>query len=603
MLRFGRAHFSVCLLAVMASACSGEDLTGLDTAVGSRSAPLRDLSASEASEDLEQIFTYIRTFYGPAEYKEARFGYSIDALEDEARALLAAAPGDDGFYAAANWFLTRLDDGHVALVTSPNSNPIFNYVVGIFLQPVEGKALVAELFDPSLADLGIAYGDEVLTVDGISPFDQLDEFLELDAIANDLTNEHLIYHALIRPGFAASIRPVAPTAHVEFRRADGSEYARDLIWREDTDSRVPFVGLTDQGSLTTSDSFLSRRALEFNTYAKGSLATIGSVTPFFLTAETSAAFDITPVTPNAEMQAKYGLDPTALPDIFAALYSHAGKSILLIRQSSYDALDELDVALRLQYYRAILDQYDGFADALVVDQTHNPGGFIDYCTSFARLFMKAPGGNFVQAFNPDRTWINDFRDYARTLDPTLSSEASRTYELRAELIEQAYDSGANLTAPIPFDLSPLLQPDDTYVWQKPLLVLTDELAGSCGDAFPMLIKNNGTAPIFGRRTMGLGGNVEPFGPLPNSAADIYLTRGMFTTHRDDETYPPSVFIENNGVQPDIEHVISAADFRAGFVDYMTHFSDVIAAEVDAANALPAPPESPHPSEMPHPVPE
>jgi C-terminal processing protease CtpA/Prc len=254
------------------------------------------------------------------------------------------------------------------------------------------------------------------------------------------------------------------------------------------------------------------------------------------------------------------------------------------------------MAARLQYYRAILDQYDNFADALVVDQTHNPGGFIDYCTSFARMFMTAPGGNFVQAFNPDRRWINDFRDYARVLDPSLSTEASLTYELRAEVVEDAYDSGASLTAPMPFDLSASLLPDDTYVWQKPMLVLTDELAGSCGDIFPMLIKSNGTAPIFGRRTMGLGGNVEPFGPLSNSAADLYLTRGMFTTHRDDETYAPKDFVENNGVQPDIDHVISADDFRAGFVDYMTHFSDVVAAEVDAANA----PASPPPSEAPHP---
>jgi hypothetical protein len=94
--------------------------------------------------------------------------------------------------------------------------------------------------------------------------------------------------------------------------------------------------------------------------------------------------------------------------------------------------------------------------------------------------------------------------------------------------------------------------------------------------------------------MGLGGNVEPFGPLSNSAADLYLTRGMFTTHRNDETYPPEVCVENNGVHPDVEHVISVGDFRAGFVDYMTHFSDVVAAEVDAANAPAPPSDSPHP---------
>lgn len=127
-----------------------------------------------------------------------------------------------------------------------------------------------------------------------------------------------------------------------------------------------------------------------------------------------------------------------------------------------------------------------------------------------------------------------------------------------------------------------------------MIVLIDELAGSCGDAFPMLIHDNDVAPLFGRRTMGLGGNVEPFGPLTHSDAVLYLTRGLFTTHRDDETYAPEAFVENNGVLPDIEHVISVDDFRAGFVDYVTHFSDELARRVDAAKAPPPSPPPPSP---------
>jgi C-terminal processing protease CtpA/Prc len=129
------------------------------------------------------------------------------------------------------------------------------------------------------------------------------------------------------------------------------------------------------------------------------------------------------------------------------------------------------------------------------------------------------------------------------------------------------------------------------VWTKPLVVLIDELAASCADVFPMLIKNNHAAPLFGRRTMGAGGNVEGFGPLTNSLATLSLTRGTFTSHQDDEAYVPSDFVENNGVQPDIEHIITASDFRTGFVDYMAHFSAVIAAQIDQANQ-PSPPEQP-----------
>jgi hypothetical protein len=527
------------------------------------------MTRAEAEADLEQLFGYIRTFYGPYEYKEARFGYSIAALEDEARAIFDGEPTDDGFYTAGNWLLSRFDDGHVNLLAALRSNPIVRYEVGLFLTPVEGKALVAEVAE-TLAGMGIAYGDEVVAVDGVSPFTLLaDEIREIDGFGNPITNQHLIFRALSRPGFAANLRPQGPTAHLDLRRADGTDYTLDLIWREIRNEPVRFNTEATALNALQTQSYLSRRALEVNAGAEGSLATIGSPTPFFLTPATAAAFDITPVTPNAAMLAQYGLDPSQLPSIFAGLYSHAGKTILLIRQSVYGDPGEL------QYYRAVMDQFDNFVDGLVIDQTHNPGGSIQYCVDFARLFTATAGESFVQAYNTDRSWVNDLRGLARSIDPTLSSELALRFELLATRIENAYDAGDPITQPLPLLTGSELLPDEIYVWTKPRLVLIDELAGSCADIFPMLVKANRLAPLFGRRTMGLGGNVEGFGPLTNSQASLTLTRGLFTTHQDDETYSPGDFVENNGVQPDIEHVISVSDFRRGFVDYMTHFSDVI----------------------------
>ncbi|HEU4578267.1 MAG TPA: S41 family peptidase [Polyangiaceae bacterium] len=563
------------------------------------------MTNAERAEDLQQIFAYVRTFYGPYEYKEQRFGYSIPALEATARQMLARTGGDDGFYSAANWFLSRLRDGHVSLESPPDSNPIAQYIIPLFLQPVQGKALVAEIFEPSLLEEGIEYGDEVLSVDGISPFDQLGEYGKLHSFANDLSDQHLIYHALIRPGFAASLRPRAPTAHIQFRRSDGSEYARDLVWREDRSDPLPFA--LEQGPLPAlhKDAFFIHGALARNALVHGSLASWGAPLPFFYTQATAAVFDVTPVGPNAQMLARYGLDPSSAPtDIFAALYSYQGKTILLVRQSGYAYDDPAEIDARLAYYRAILDQYDAFVDGLVLDQTHNPGGNIRYCIDFARLFLSEPGPNFVQAYNTDRTWINEFRAWARASDPTLASEESQNYELRGSLVEAAYDAGKSTTDPLALYRGNELRPDGSYVWTKPRVVLIDELSGSCGDIFPMLIQRNGAAPLFGRRTMGLGGNVEAVGALANSTALLHLTRGLFTSHRDDENYPPSAFIENNGIEPDIEHEISVDDFRNGFVEYMAHFSQVLAAQIDGTSApTEPPPADPGASLDPAPLPE
>lgn len=585
MLHFRDLGYVVCCAAVDL-ACSGQVTATLDDpGVASASAALRDMTAVEASEDLEQLFTYVRTFYGPYEYKEARFGYSIAELEDEARSMLAGTPTDDGFYAAANWFLSRFDDGHVGLQPAPDSNPVLGYQIGIFVQAVEGKALVAELLEPSLADIGVAYGDEVIAVDGVSPFALVDsEIRKFESSGNALTNQNLIYRAFIRPAFAANIRPVSPTAHVDFRRADGSEYSRDLIWRAAHDNPVSFVGIPEAMTALPQDSFISYRALEIGAYARSALAKLGAPTPFFLTPATAAAFEITPVTPNPSMLAKYGLNPNALPDIFAALYAYADKTILLIRQGQYTGVDEADRSAQLQYYRAIMDQFDPFVDGLVVDQTHNPGGSLSYCTEFARLFASTPGYNWVQAYNTDRKWVNQFRSLARSLDPSLSTEESQSVELLAARIEAAYDAGMGITSPMPISRGNELRPDETYVWSKPRIVLIDELACSCADVFPLLVKRNNLAPLFGRRTMGLGGSVESFGPLANSQASVRLTRSLLTTYQSDETYEPEDFLENSGVQPDVEHVITVNDFRSGFVEYMTHFSKALVSQIDGAES-------------------
>ncbi|HTV25223.1 MAG TPA: S41 family peptidase, partial [Polyangiaceae bacterium] len=372
------------------------------------------MTASEASADLEQLFGYVRTFYGPYEYKEARFGYSIADLEEQARDMLADEPTDDGFYTAANWFLSRFDDGHVGLTAAPSSNPVTGYNIPIFITPVENKALVAAV-GTALDGLGVAYGDEVVAVDGVDPFTLAEtQVRKLDGFGNPLTNQHLIYRALLRPGFAAGLRPTSPTAHIEFRRADGSEYALDLIWREVRDESPTFV--PEGPSLLEPESYLATRALAINASAQGSLLELGSPTPFFYNAVTSSVFDITPVTPNAAMLARYGVDPAAVPAIFSALYSFAGKTLLLIRQAGYGDGSEL------AYYRAVLDQYENFVDGLVIDQTHNPGGSIQYCTDFARLFMSETGQNFVQAYNADRKWVNDLRDAVDAADPDLTTE-------------------------------------------------------------------------------------------------------------------------------------------------------------------------------------
>jgi hypothetical protein len=47
---------------------------------------------------------------------------------------------------------------------------------------------------------------------------------------------------------------------------------------------------------------------------------------------------------------------------------------------------------------------------------------------------------------------------------------------------------------------------------------------------------------------------------------------LFTTFRPDGQYPDSVFVENNGVTPDLEYTHTVQDFREGYKNYFEAFS-------------------------------
>lgn len=580
-----RALLSTCLTALALSlGCSSEDSTAVQSpSIHALQAPLRDLTAEEALDDLEHLFSYVRSLYGPYEYKQARFGYSIEALEASARERLANAPGDDGFYATATWFLTRLQDAHVRLIPGARSNPVVTYRIAVDLQSVEGKALVARLGDPTLAQLGIDIGDEVVSIDGAAPHDLLADITELESLANPVSNQQLIAYAFSRPGFAARLRPSSPTAHVVFRHADGSEYARDLIWRQLQQSPVSFVEAPEGLTRLRDDSFLWRPRAELELESpEATLFSLGAPQPFFVTGATEAAFGVQAVTPSPETLAALQIDPGALPDIFAGVYEYQGKKILLLRQPTYAPPD---IGLALRYYLGTLVDFESQVDGLVIDQTHNPGGSVAFVSEFFELFGGDATRKFVQAVNTDRSWIDGLRADAVAADPTLAGEAARGFLLRASLVESAYDAGEPLTTPISLTDDRLLDTSG-YVWKKPLLVLIDELAISGGDAFPLLMQANRVAPLFGQRTMGGGGSVELVAQLPHSNAGLRLTRGLFTASRPSGTYADTDFVENRGVFPDILHELTVADFRAGFVGYMTHFSDQIVSQINARSPAP-----------------
>lgn len=532
------------------------------------------LTKAQAQEELTVLVSKIKALYGPLDFKQERFGFKFDDAVAEASAGLATAEDDAAIGAVYAKLLMKFRDGHVGIRFPGNNTDIRSYKLGMFLVPIENRAIVAQV-EPSLSEQGVAVGDELLLIDGEKPMELLPLLRQYSAFGNEVSDQHSITFLTNRKFYMTDLKPKDSFAALQFVRADGTVYQVRVAWQVSKEDTATVQLAEGPGA----SNFLFTGFGDMREMGRGSLMQMGQYRPYFASEQVKSAVGLVEVQASDEYLKKYGVERDQLKDqqgeaIYAALYSYKGKRILLVRQPGYYP-EVLKAENLIKGYRAILDQYDDLVDVLVIDQTHNPGGSLSYAKDFFGLFIGKPALNLVQHMNADRDWIYGLNEWAMEIQNTEPGFAA-ALRARSEVIDKALTQGKRLSDPMPVIGFEYVEPDKSYTWKKPILVLADELAGSCGDIFPMYMQRNGIAKIFGERTMGLGGNVEEVVKLPYSRAAVRLTRGLFTTYRPDLSYSRDDLVENNGITPDIRHGLTVEDFRGGFVNYVKAFSDVAA---------------------------
>lgn len=530
---------------------------------------IRPLSADEKAADFDQLLQIFKTYYAPYNYKESRLGISIEALAKDLKAQSMTAKTDEEFMGYLMQFGAALQDGHVQFTIENSASNVRRYFIPIALDYIEGKGIIGSI-DKQLAEFtGLAVGDEVISIDGTHPVDLGKIARKYRSLATERSNVHAIIYALNRPSYMTDLVPKKPLALVQAMKKDGSILSFDIPWTEDK------YNMGVESVVRSVLDFSVPFAQDYNSVMKDNEANrnqMGSVNPIFLTPESQAKYGFVKVFPSAASMIKFGLKGDEKPGIYAALYRFNGKTILLMRSPTYSPTDYTG-QVYLKTYMALLSEYENLADTLVLDQTHNPGG--SFCATFYEIFAKNGDVQGVEKARADRKWINDlFINWPGQIGPNDNPWDAKLSQAWGSLVEKAYDKGDFLSEPFPlFSSGSPYTVKMAYTWEKPMIVLIDELAGSCGDIFPMLVKANKRAPLFGQQTMGLGGNVEEVGRLNNSRVIVKLTRGLFFPFKPDGSTTEADYIENNGVLPDIEYNHTVSDFRNGYVDYIKQFSE------------------------------
>lgn len=622
----------------VATACSARQ----DVATGE--SDLRGISTTEALSELSAVGDAIRAYYGPLELKQNRFGFNLDAELAAAREKIKVGTTEGDRVRPIYELLAKLHDGHVyydyplpGSATSESSLPML-------ITPFGDEYAI----DHVKGSQDLTAGDIVVSIDDL-PVKELARILA-PLVGDGNPDSERIWVADMMTHrsfyFPSALAPRGPRAHVVVKKPDGSQVETDLPWttntgglpRVPTSTTPPAPGAVPSpyGQHLTRGATLSRRGRERRLRKRelaapeAGLESFGELKPFWMTPRVIAELGIHPVAPKTETLTAMGVTlpavaPNAAPgtspkflSLGAYKYVYEGKTVLVIRVPEFDVPDSSNstedfYSENMAWVTALLKDNvgpqvatparapassdgtaepaptaeDAPADVVVLDDTDNPGGSVDYALALASLFTTKPIPSMVQAMHADRKWLADYSYGVKKLAPWPDYAA--VYEAWMHTIEAAYDANKTLSDFIPLsgdyvgpsarqDIatilgSNMLAPNPSVQWNKPVLILANDLSGSCGDFFPAILQNGGVAKTFGVRTMGLGGSVEEVLTQPYSRAVLSLTRGMAGP------FNPSgapKLIENAGVTPDIEHPVTLADFRAGYVDYATSFSHAAA---------------------------
>ncbi len=501
-------------------------------------------SKTEKLLDLDVAFNHFKKYYAPLQYKEKTLGITYDAVFSKLRAEAEASSTDQEFFNVLGKLVDSFKDGHVS-VSIPG---MAKYSLPLSLDYFDGHYVVVQVDANFSTDTGVSVGDELLAMDGSPSHEIASKTLEYRSFGYDRADQRF---AAFKLTHRDHVTPKANQVYLDFKRAsDGAQYNVMTFWKKETGIAAKPSGASIRSEITDASILL-----------------FGENTPFFYTDKARNAFNFVKVGLTEEQWRDAGEQGKPF-DVFALLYRYEGKNVLLIRIPTY-SIDDADLKRNVRSYELLLKAYSNLADVLVIDQTHNPGGNVEYVEELARLFMNRPGPSFAFAPRADRLWL---RFVDKILTPSELGTADRQYFTNVyREIDAANERGDFLAPSIA-----LTRRTSTIVenkaWSKPVLLLIDELCGSGGDGFPMILKGNNAAKLFGNRTAGMGGNVDSVPALPNTGATFQLTRSLFYLATPDGSLPEAAIIENNGVTPHIERAYGYSDFQDGFAKYVKDFS-------------------------------
>jgi hypothetical protein len=556
-----------------------------------------DLTSIQMVQDLNELSDIIKNYYAPLQFKEKKWHLDWDKEIGNAKTKFTsgAIRNDEEFYSEMAKLLAKLKDAHVNTMV-PSA---YSVSLGFETDFLNGKVLISYIDTDKLNqeyNFPLEVGDELLGMSCVKTNNQakdnyacidvkdimygnkeknisgLSEYISTGNLesGNKLTDNRLLAIGLTTRYQAKGFYPIPKGLNlIKIKKKDGKEQVVQMIWLA---TGEPLPHIKNELALNKyCNNFVCSSPISSEKHKKSERdiprMEMGHAMPFFKLPK-----GIITVRDDSDN------DEDSEDLFYTGVYEKDGVQIGLLRIPTYNTDNTSATDHWLMQYSKKLEYLQTVTDVLVIDQTYNGGGSLDFVNALAALFVNEYALQPVTfKLRVNLRWINIFNtEIIQLKNGEAPEQTIARLEYQRNELTSAYEKGEFLSPPIPFPFlgQYLIQSyydtetEEVFVYRKPIVFLINEKCFSAADIMSAILRDNERAVLFGTQTAGAGGNVRQYGPLANSSLFFTVTESLMV--RPEE----SLFIENQGIRPQIEYQITEEDFNNGFEDYVKTFTDV-----------------------------
>lgn len=529
---------------------------------------------------LDTTGSIFEAYYAPGSWKEALFGWTLAGALDQAKEQVLSAETIQvkDYHKVLKTFLCSTRDYHVGASFYSTEQA----KLPLQVKSAQGSYYIVAIDRDKLpyASFPLKVGDELILMDG-KPIDEVvEELIPLMGGGNPLTDRSLAESFLtIRLGSLGMEVPKGCIT-IEGEGFLAEKVTVDLIWEySDEKIRSGSTKAQDPSSFPWVGGLLSNCRVREGITAKALQEAYHG---------TQSPYDI-------------GVQRSYLPRLGNVIWENTGGYfdayiyvtpdrylIGYLRIPTYSPKDQ-DLALLVKEFAGIITRFQNTTDGMVLDQQNNPGGSLFYCYALLSMLTEKPLELPSERLMITQSDVQDavqLLDYISTHPIGNNADAQRifgdnwdgypvTYKFAQFLISfykyivEQWERGNHFTESCCIAGIDKINPRSEARYTKPLLVLINELAFSCGDLLPAVLQDNKRAKLLGVRTAGAGGSVLS-AALPNL---LGVQKIHFTSSISERSN--GLPLEDFGVAPDVLYHLSRDDIVFGSCRMATKINETI----------------------------